>query len=359
MKSSGGSRRDPADVAPGANHGDDDGGGARDDAQLRAMRAVWLEMRDEEPPGGGLAALLATARIKAEAMQPRPSRWQRLVAALRRPPVLALATVMVLLAGAAILGRRAIGPLSRADEGAAHHALEVGAGSVAQAQAPRAAAGPSPGRTTGETDAAVARAAVLQSEDAIRENKAEAVRAEAAASEAAMLRTAQANEATLRAAQAKEAAGAGTSAPAVRFTRPPPEAAHHDVLRARPPAMEPAAPVVAARPDPDGAAAGGSARSDAARAGDMIDGDDEEPATRAREAAPSSKNGAGSSAASPVRRLGPGSTELARLHQQCESAARRGDCPVVRQLVERITRADRGYRARVAKDSAVAKCLAE
>jgi hypothetical protein len=50
---------------------------------------------------------------------------------------------------------------------------------------------------------------------------------------------------------------------------------------------------------------------------------------------------------------------MVRLHRQCETAARRGDCPAVKQLVERITRTDRGYRGRIAKDSAVAKCLAD
>jgi hypothetical protein len=50
---------------------------------------------------------------------------------------------------------------------------------------------------------------------------------------------------------------------------------------------------------------------------------------------------------------------LAQLYQQCESAARRGDCVAVRLMVGRIAKTDRSYRARVAKDSPVAKCLAE
>jgi hypothetical protein len=70
------------------------------------MRAVWLAMRDEDPPDRGLADLLAAARHQAAAMQPRPSAWQRLIAALRRPPVLAFAAVTVLLAGAVLIGRR-------------------------------------------------------------------------------------------------------------------------------------------------------------------------------------------------------------------------------------------------------------
>jgi hypothetical protein len=95
---------------------------------------------------------------------------------------------------------------------------------------------------------------------------------------------------------------------------------------------------------------------------DRDDAAKDEASPRAREAAPAMDTAvpAGApapSAALPARPSGPSSTELSRLHQQCETAARRGDCPAVRQLVERITRADRGYRGRIAKDSAVAKCL--
>lgn len=55
----------------------------------------------------------------------------------------------------------------------------------------------------------------------------------------------------------------------------------------------------------------------------------------------------------------PASVTLEQLYQQCETAARRGDCATVRRLVVRITTRDRGYRARIAKDSAVGKCLAD
>jgi hypothetical protein len=49
---------------------------------------------------------------------------------------------------------------------------------------------------------------------------------------------------------------------------------------------------------------------------------------------------------------------LAQLYQQCSSAARRGDCTSVRRLVLQIKQEDRGYRGRLARDAAVAKCLA-
>jgi len=87
VKPSGGSRGDPAD-APGAQDVEaDEERSARGDPELRAMRTVWLQMRDEEPSGRGLAELLVAARDKASAMQPRPSWWQRVLAGLRRPPV--------------------------------------------------------------------------------------------------------------------------------------------------------------------------------------------------------------------------------------------------------------------------------
>jgi hypothetical protein len=55
----------------------------------------------------------------------------------------------------------------------------------------------------------------------------------------------------------------------------------------------------------------------------------------------------------------PSSDRRAQLYEQCESAARRGDCVAVKRILGRITKTDRGYRARLAKDSAIAKCLAE
>jgi hypothetical protein len=75
-------------------------------AQLRAMRSVWLSMRDEDPPDGGLVDLLSAARAKAETLRARPTLRQRLAAWVRRPPALAFATVVVLVGGAVlVLGR--------------------------------------------------------------------------------------------------------------------------------------------------------------------------------------------------------------------------------------------------------------
>jgi hypothetical protein len=79
-----------------------------DDAQLQQLRAVWVSMRDEDPPDRGLASLMAAARTKAAELEQAasPSWWQRIAATLRRPPVLALATVTLLLGGALIVTQR-------------------------------------------------------------------------------------------------------------------------------------------------------------------------------------------------------------------------------------------------------------
>ena len=81
--------------------GRDDG---RDDEQLKSLRQVWLSMRDEDPPERGLDALMAAARSHAQILA-KPTLWQRFISAMRRPPILALATVMVLLGGVLILTR--------------------------------------------------------------------------------------------------------------------------------------------------------------------------------------------------------------------------------------------------------------
>jgi hypothetical protein len=96
------------------SHGDDEDGSG-DDAQLRSLRAVWLAMPDEDPPERGLDALMAAARTKAgemaEAsteMPKQPSWWERFLATLRRPQVLALATVVLLVAGVVVIGDRSM-----------------------------------------------------------------------------------------------------------------------------------------------------------------------------------------------------------------------------------------------------------
>jgi hypothetical protein len=63
----------------------------------------WLSLPDEEPPERGLGELMAAARAKAEIMA-RPPWWKRVLDLMKRPPVLALATVVVLLGGVIVVG---------------------------------------------------------------------------------------------------------------------------------------------------------------------------------------------------------------------------------------------------------------
>lgn len=64
----------------------------------------WLSLPDEDPPERGFAELMAAARVKAEVMA-NPPWWKRLFAVARRPPVLALATCVVVVCGVIVVGR--------------------------------------------------------------------------------------------------------------------------------------------------------------------------------------------------------------------------------------------------------------
>jgi hypothetical protein len=76
------------------------------DESLSSMRSMWREMKDEEPSDKGMAALLAAAREKADEMKPKRSWLAALLDQLRRPPVLAMATVVVLIGGAVVISQR-------------------------------------------------------------------------------------------------------------------------------------------------------------------------------------------------------------------------------------------------------------
>lgn len=76
-----------------------------DDTGLEGLRSMWRSLPDEEPSARGLDSLMAAARVKAEEMAP-PSLWQRFVAMMRQPQVLALATIMILIGGAVFISQR-------------------------------------------------------------------------------------------------------------------------------------------------------------------------------------------------------------------------------------------------------------
>ncbi|HEX2687684.1 MAG TPA: hypothetical protein VHN14_13755 [Kofleriaceae bacterium] len=295
---------------------------AEQDPELGAMRTVWRAMRDEEPSDRGLADLLAAARAKAETMQVQPTLWQRLVAGLRHPPALALATVVVLVGGAVILGRRGVEVSAPArSPGAADHAQVV----------PRQLARPAVAEE--ESLAPVAGRAAAGTEDG------------SLAPVAGVVSTSPSDGSPPGAGMAKlDTAGRSRApAPAGAAVPPRPSTSQADLRGARPSRAD--RDRVSDVDDRTGAIRPPRSEPPAPPPPEV----DESAKTRERTIALASQHDPAS--ATPV--------PLAQLYQQCESAARRGDCVAVRLMVGRIAKTDRSYRARVAKDSPVAKCLAE
>ncbi len=456
------------DGGAGRSDGDDGAaGGAGDRADhpdLRAMRAVWLSMRDEAPPDGGLAELLAAARAKAETMQTRPAFWQRLVAGLRRPPAMALATVMVLVCGAVLLTRH---PMEAQREASRATDLEIGSGLGAppaanEAPAPVApggspvapggspvAPGSSPvavggapvtlgaagagsrGSGAGLDDSAKLRAPAAGSTEATAmlgggaPDPARTLEEAASAPSSGVAPHEEDRQGArgTRGTRGADAAGPGAAASLHRGTARPglgPEdtdsmdvgtasgrgsatagsragsvasgqrsaAADKEEAPARPPSprsRQPAEPIVvpseasklqrrgdapgmqrgafASGPDVKRTQRGAPAPEPARALDDQAEGAatlDEAARSEADEAKPRDVRTT-ERAAPPANITRPGSRggSLAQLYLQCESAARRGDCSAVKRIVERITTSDRRYRARLAKDSPIAKCLTD
>jgi hypothetical protein len=384
-----------------------------DGPELKAMRAVWLTMRDEDPPERGLAELLAAAGAKAAMMQARPAWWQRLAAGMRRPQVLALATVLVLVGGAVLGGRHGADapvPVSArepAGVGAADPAASatppVGSGradgSFAEGQT---SAHPAPaaertaatiGAGAGSAGSSVTQEATVKPEVAVRHRVTPGVAPAAPAAVAppggpraegaAPVLTSHEELDVKTGDTVAPPSPAGHVAPGREPTRKAParegaaaSGAAHDNARAsddlagaarllrNPP---PAAPDDAARPagkktvkEAKTAAATGTERDKPAgpRAGSADASPGRSPGASPAGSADASP--AGSADASPdASPEASADASIDQLYKQCEAAARRGDCAVVRRLVDRIAKSDRGYRARVAKDSPVGKCLAE
>ena len=369
---------------------------------MRAMRAVWLTMRDEDPPDRGLADLLAAARGKAEAMEPRPSAWQRLLAAMRRPPALALATATVLIAGAALIGRRvaseapAGAPTSvqisaptaagtpagssgtaaaGAPAGSRQDALDRAAGSGAGA-AP-AGGEPSPAEATAARDgeqaardggAPAAPASVPEptAPRATRPPPSDSTRAEAttAMRPPKPVKTPRAGAGDDLGAIGREPtapSGAQSAGHAEGFASPPrpaPPAAPHDDRAGTADASLTAAPT-APRPPSTGAASHAHGREPSPGASGGESPPPRPAATTPDAPRPEPRAPASSDAEAHDGRTARAPAPPGDLYRQCETAARQGDCAAVRRLVSQITRTDRGYRARIARDSAVGKCLAE
>jgi hypothetical protein len=334
-----GSRDDDADsaphreAAPGRADAPDRPGDDERDPQLRAMRAVWLTMRDEDPPDRGLADLLAAARHQAEAMQPRPSAWQQLLAALRRPPVLAFATVTVLIAGAVMIGVRV--PREAAPDTRTMPPTPTAPAS-AMPPTPTAPASAMPLTPTAPASAMPPAAGPATADPA--------------------------GAAPAREAPPTPPPGAPSPAAAAppgrpRSVRPPARTA--TPTPPAPPSPSPSPSDDAIGADEDRAAAGSSPEPPAPAVHQAAA--DKAAGRGTFSEAPGDDSGAGGSGeaapARPPREEPKAAPAAADLYQQCEAAARRSDCATVRRIVRRITRTDPGYRARIPGDSPVARCL--
>lgn len=321
--------------------GDDD---LDDDLQLKQLRSVWVSMRDEEPSDRGMAALMAAARTKAAELEQaaQPSWWQRIAASLRRPPVLALATVTVLLGGALIVTQRKDSMKSTAvvetnDEGYGYDGAAMkgpaGAGSAAAVESTVIATPPE----APPADPAVA--APANADKVVRSEKDRA--------------------------DAKPSKGRPTANATPTTTKPSPapgrERDDEYVGGAPPPGMTAGGAKAPSTGTPRGA---GSAPLAIAQDSDPA------PAEESGGAAPSSKAETVDSRPSPKKPIGrtpaPSiegedrqvTTTLDQLVKQCETAAAKGDCPAVRALAQRIySSSPTAYKTRIANKPAIVRCL--
>jgi hypothetical protein len=272
---------------------------------MKSMRAVWLSMRDEEPPAAGMSALLAAAREKADKMHAESTWWQRAVAAVRRPPALAFATVVILIGGAVVVTRTSDRPVDATLEstapalpalaGPAKPALPEPMTERAYAPAVAVRSGPPstpPGEATGGTEPRAERVSTAALKDGSRTPPKRRTLAKPKAVDAV---------ATLHGGEteggfALEGEGELSSQP------------RSDL-----------APELATTKPTDAADAAGAAKQ--------------------------TGNGA---------RLSP----LEQLARQAESAASRSDCPAVRTIVMRIKNQDSSfYKTRFGNHATISKCL--
>jgi hypothetical protein len=298
-----------------------------DDPQLKSLRAVWLSMPDEESSERGLAELMAAARVKAEQMT-QPSLWQRIAALLRRPPVLALATVLVLIGGAVFIGQR-------------RDAMEAEAPPTARAreQQPVVSSG---------------------SSAALSANQGEAKTTGGAAAPVVAPEVA---------AEPEPEDPADTKAPPARRPQRRPAAS----VTKDPPRVEPAggektaseARQEEAKPKLDdapsrGVSSGAGFGVDKNSAADSLVADParEEDGPAKEEDGPAAAP-KGNASAPPPRSPAPLASRASQYLAQAKSAAARGDCAAVRTMMKRVASENaESYRKAVASDAAIRKCMA-
>lgn len=309
--------------------------------RLRHLRAAFRAMPDEDPPERGLADLMAAARAQAEEMTPVPQRmgpgdrvlavpwWKRLAAMLRRPPVLALASVMVLLGGALLIGRRG-------DEDVARPTVSATESKPAAATGGAAPAGSGSAAIKGEANEELDRQRFDDGKDTGGAPQA------------------QTKPEPPKPEPVKPNFGGDRPTPKPADEAPP-RVSHHtrSPLPATPPPAPPPAsadqvkePKDPAPPKADVDKSAGAKPSQTVQKDELVIQGESAPTTAAPGAVDGRHEGAG-------RKATP-----EQLLQQCRVAANRGDCVATKAIAARIEKDDASfYRERVAKDAAVARCL--
>ena len=265
---------------------------------------------------------MAAARVKADQMA-TPSLWQRISALLRRPPVLAFATVLVLIGGGVLIGRRGdkmqVAPRGRP-------------GSVAYCSATAAIpAAPAQGSSAIEDDEEQPGMA----EPMIPEPTFEPEKKEAPA---VTHRPAPPKKAELVAGNKAEAADKAVSGAVVR---------RDDKPAAKPPAVKPTAEKqFAERP---------TAASDDFAA--PAPGEVAEESLSATSTATRGAGAAKTGAASPTTTQ-PEPSRTAQVLAQAKAAIARGDCATARALLKRVASEDaNAYRKALASDASLNSCV--
>jgi hypothetical protein len=281
-----------------------------DDPQLRSLRAAWRSLPDEDPPERGLAELMAAAREQAKAMADVGTPWwKRALVAMMRPPMLALATVVVLLGGVFVVTSSHKGVSPEPSPVEDQSAPMVAPAAPPPAVAPFVPAAPSSGSAAEPTTAAAPTPEPLRA-----------------------LRTPPPARPT---STVHHAAPVAKRAP---DSIPDPFASSHDdesrAPSAPPPPPASPAPPPAKLEDSDGAGEGGA---------------DNKP-TVTRGAA--QKTPVSETSTTPRQQLDD------QLLTQCHAAAARGDCELAKKIAHRISNDDAAYySAHVTTDATIAACL--
>ena len=319
-----------------------------DDASLKSMRAVWLSMRDEEPPAAGMSSLLAAARAQAEQMREPPAWHERLFALLRRPPALAFATVLILIGGAVLVTRSSNEPVDSltADGPAAPRsapASELAPADPASATPVGAGELADDGQEAGRDDGR---------DDRDREVQRSPAGASAAGAPAQDLE----NESIRRRAGAKSETKPPARRP-VKQKQPSRADQYREEAAALEDSSKPRAQSSASRGETSGTTlespAGGASRSPSPSP--------PPPPPPPASPRPTADRADDPAAPAPSPATGAPQQEqvsLEQLARQAAQAAARGDCAAVRTIAARIKQEDaRFYRARIESQAAIAKCL--